>query len=627
MKLAISLKKAGPATALGCEAVGLLALWLTPDVEKVLFLAPLLIGAAAWLRQARLRDGVLLLLVALLVVAGYATAGASPTGTLLARIIIPVHALLWLAANETLYRYWRLGLALMELVLAAILAPEVYMFILIFFFVVVSSLSLSFAFLEKNIGALDPASLGRPLRPAFVGAVLALSCLIFLSSLVIFPLLPRSRWSGGSGETAAGYSENVNLRQSILYWAQQDSRPVIWIFRQSNNLPWEKVVPFYLLRGHVLDEFRGDVWRASEHSVLPMKFASGERVEILRQPLPADVLPVPYGSGSVTGGEQLGPTRLEAGEWFAGGSRTHRVRYEVGVGIFQKGSLGEAPRSATAPSRRVPSRFNRLKELSVKLGEGAASDDERIRRLKDFFGRGFSFELGSVDGAGVGKQHPIDTFLFDKKSGHCELFASSTALMFRAMGMPARLVAGFRVRPPSRGNVLTVHSVDAHAWVEVWNRERGWVTVDTTPVLSDSGWVRDIFGEAYDALGAYWARYILEYEFEFSFDWARSAGGAISGLFVLAGLFLLWRRGRHAPLSTREQLAILCLRLEDDFVHRAGLYPDAAFRDLPEARHWKERYTRLRFGRRDPSAEDLKQMRGMAKHVLARAVPGPETAA
>lgn len=621
----LTLKKAGPTTALACEAVGLFALWLTPDVEKPLFLAPLLIGAAAWLLGARLRDRVLLLLVALFVVAGYATAGGSPTGTLLARVIIPAHALLWLAGNETLYRYWRLGLALMELVLAAILAPEVYMFILIFFFVVVSSLSLSFAFLEKNFAALDPVSLGRPLRPSFVGAVLTLSCLIFLSSLLIFPLLPRSRWEGPGADTSAGYSENVNLRQSILYWAQQDSRPVIWIFRQQET-PWEKVVPFYLLRGQVLDEFKADVWRPSERTVTPLKFPAGEKVEILRQALPADVLPVPYGSGSVTGDGSLGATRLEGGEWVASGSRTRRVRYETSVGVFLKGYLGPGPAKPTAPSLHVPPQFSRLQELSLKVGEGVSTDDERIRRVKSFFGTGFGYELGSVDGASTGKKHPIDVFLFEKKSGHCELFASSTALMFRALGMPARLVAGFRVRPPSRGNVLTVHSSDAHAWVEVWHKERGWVTVDTTPVLSQSGWFPDVFGDAYDALGAYWARYILEYEFEFSLEWARSIGGAVSGGLLLVGLILLWRRGRRAPPTIREQLSFLYARLEDDFVHRAGLYPEAAFRDVPDARQWKERYTRLRFGRRDPSAEELRQMRSMAKHALAKAVPGPRTA-
>ncbi len=626
MRMAISLNRAGPATALACEAVGLLALWLTPDVEKALFLAPLLVGLVAWLLGKRLGDRLLLLSVALLVVAGYATAAGSPTGTLLARVIIPAHALLWLARNETLYRNWRLGIALMELVLAAILAPEVYMFLLIFFFVLVSSLSLSFGFLERNFAKTDPGSLGRPLQPSFVGAVLALSCLIFLSSLLIFPLLPRSRWSDVGSGTSPGYSENVSLRQSILYWAQRDSRPVIWIFREAATA-WEKVVPFYLLRGQVLDDFRLDVWRSTPRAVSDARFPSGEKVEIMRQPLPVDVLPVPYGAGRVKSGLELGPVRFDGGEWMAEGSRTRRVRYEVDVGVFQKGYLGPGPSGKDAPSLAVPARFTELRRLAGEVAAGARNDDDRIRAVRSFFGNGFGYELGSVEGAGSGQKHPLDTFLFERRLGHCELFASATALLFRSMGMPSRLVVGFRVRPPSRGDVLTVQSSDAHAWVEVWHKERGWVTVDTTPVLSDSSWIPDLFGDAYDLIGAYWARYILEYEFEFSFGWLRSFGGALSGFLVLSGLFLLWRRGRSARLNSREKLALICLELEDDLVHRAGLFPEAAFRDLPYARQWQERYIKLRFGRQEPTAQDLGQMRRMAKHVLSRAVPAPETAA
>jgi len=139
--------------------------------------------------------------------------------------------------------------------------------------------------------------------------------------------------------------------------------------------------------------------------------------------------------------------------------------------------------------------------------------------------------------------------------------------------------------------------------------------------------LQEAFGDAYDLIGAYWARYILDYEFEFSLKWVQPFVVVVSGLLILAGLCLLrQRRSRHS-LTARQRLSRIYLELEDDLVHRAGVYPEAAFRDLPEARSWKSRYTRLRFGRREPDVKDLERINREAKHVLARAFPEPKTVA
>lgn len=622
MKINLTLRRTGPGTALACEMIGLLALWLAPDVERALFLAPALTGLLALAAGYRLRDYFLLPILAVLVVGGYALAGSEPTGTLIARAIIPVHALLWLAGDEPLYRYWRIGLGLIELVLAAILAPEAYMFVLIFLFVVLSSLSLSIAFLERNFRARDPESLARPLRPSFVGAVLAVSFVIFLSSLLIFPLLPRSRWSGGGG-TTTGYSDNVSLRQSILYWASQDSRPVAWIFREDGQ-PWEKVVPFYLLRGQVLEEFTADVWRPLARIPSGMKATGNATVEILRQPLPADVLPVPYGAGHLTGDPDLGALRFEGGEWLAAGSRARRVRYRVELDSFTKDSLGGAPAGHNPPSLRFPTRaLGGIDALARRITAGATTDEEKFQRVRAWFrDAGLEYDLAPMEGSSE-KSHPVERFLFETKKGHCELFASSMALLFRAAGIPSRLVVGFRVRPPANGNVLTVHSSDAHAWLEVYTSERGWVTLDPTPVQGDGSWMPEIFGDLYDRLNAYWALYILEYEFDFeaSLGWLGPLAGVLSALILISGLYLYWLRLRHRE-QPREALARVLLRLEDDLVHRAGMYPEKAFASLPEAKEWLKLYTELRFGPGEPTADELRFMRKEAAFVLARASAG-----
>ncbi len=39
---------------------------------------------------------------------------------------------------------------------------------------------------------------------------------------------------------------------------------------------------------------------------------------------------------------------------------------------------------------------------------------------------------------------PLAYFLFERKKGHCEYFASSMAVMLRTEGIPSRVVTGFQ---------------------------------------------------------------------------------------------------------------------------------------------------------------------------------------
>ena len=103
----IALRNLGPRLAIICDLLGFLALSLTPDVERVLFLAPLGIGLLRYAKSVFLRDRLLLLFFTFLVLFGYATAAGAPTGTFMARAIIPAHAFLWLAKDEVVYRFWR----------------------------------------------------------------------------------------------------------------------------------------------------------------------------------------------------------------------------------------------------------------------------------------------------------------------------------------------------------------------------------------------------------------------------------------------------------------------------------------------------------------------------------------
>ena len=79
----------------------------------------------------------------------------------------------------------------------------------------------------------------------------------------------------------------------------------------------------------------------------------------------------------------------------------------------------------------------------------------------------------------------LDEFLRRVGGGHCEYFASAMMILLRKHGIPCRLVGGFLAHEwdPERTG-LTVRKRHAHAWVDVWDRETGWFTIDATPARS-----------------------------------------------------------------------------------------------------------------------------------------------
>jgi transglutaminase-like putative cysteine protease len=83
-------------------------------------------------------------------------------------------------------------------------------------------------------------------------------------------------------------------------------------------------------------------------------------------------------------------------------------------------------------------------------------------------------------------QYPLETFVTQTKTGYCQQFSGSMALMLRMLGIPARVVSGFSPGTPvtDAPGEYRVRDYDAHAWVEVYFPGIGWVTFDPTPPLS-----------------------------------------------------------------------------------------------------------------------------------------------
>ncbi|MBC2593424.1 DUF3488 domain-containing protein [Ruficoccus amylovorans] len=77
---------------------------------------------------------------------------------------------------------------------------------------------------------------------------------------------------------------------------------------------------------------------------------------------------------------------------------------------------------------------------------------------------------------------PLILWMQQDDRGWCEHFAGAFALLARSAGFPSRLVAGFAgAEWNGYEDYLVVRNRNAHAWVEVYDREGNWLRVDPTP--------------------------------------------------------------------------------------------------------------------------------------------------
>lgn len=80
---------------------------------------------------------------------------------------------------------------------------------------------------------------------------------------------------------------------------------------------------------------------------------------------------------------------------------------------------------------------------------------------------------------------PVDEFLFETREGFCEHYAVAFTVLMRAAGIPARVVTGYQggqLNPVS--DYFIIRQRDAHAWVEIWLEDAGWVRVDPTSAVA-----------------------------------------------------------------------------------------------------------------------------------------------
>ena len=215
------------------------------------------------------------------------------------------------------------------------------------------------------------------------------------------------------------------------------------------------------------------------------------------------------------------------------------LRLAKGTAAGVRFELGDAPEipiaAPSAEDLRIPDNLRPvMTRLAAEWTRGITDPAEKIAALARHFEDDFSYSLEFHQR----RREALLDFLLDQRRGHCEYFAAAMTLLARAVGVPARVVAGYRVAEQSPfGGYWIVREKNAHAWTEVYLPGRGFVTVDATPSGPPQNAVHalGLAGAIRDFMAAWIAR-------------ADAATGGNLGVLTLGaaalavGVFLLVRR-------------------------------------------------------------------------------------
>lgn len=252
------------------------------------------------------------------------------------------------------------------------------------------------------------------------------------------------------------------------------------------------------LRGRVFDRFDGRRWSVSDPNLdkrsnpnglfaLAPRPEPGDTVQVVT--VQSDHPPILFaayrpvqvafpGSHLATGSALSlhAPDRLRRGTVYSVASRLQLVNKHLAGGMSDDdpGDLADG-RYLSLPAETS----ERVGTLARELTREATDDFSRAEAIETWLHDHYAYTRTTL---GVDwKSNPVETFLFELKAGHCELFASSMVVLLRTLDIPARLATGYAM---DRYNPVTgyyeVRASDGHAWVEAWLPPHGWVTFEPT---------------------------------------------------------------------------------------------------------------------------------------------------
>ena len=428
-------------------------------------------------------------------------------------------------------------IAFAELLAAALLSVSLlfFLFLSVFLFASVATLTSW----QVRLGTQQPIQqLPRHFSRRLLGAAITASFAIVLLTVALFFVLPRTARAAFQNLVSSrfhlpGFSGNVRLGD--IGTLQTSSRTMMHIKVEGRS---PQILP-YKWRGTALSQFDGQRWTQSRGNSERLKFSFGS---LALAPAVAEVALPRRRTGrrlryqvqiSESGLDTLFvagvPEYLESnldsilrqsnGALKTIGDAPSQFRYSVSSYLDPSNGDGAPPPSPE--ERRIalslPPLDPRVAALARSLTQKEPDDWHRARRLEMWLQTNLQYTL---ELPATAQSDPIAHFLFDRKKGHCEYFASTHAVMLRSLGVPTRVVTGFQggtLNPVSGWHVLAAS--DAHSWVEAWIPNNGWTTFDPTPIggrpahaplfAKLANWI--------DAADLFWQDWVLQYDHERQF--------------------------------------------------------------------------------------------------------------
>lgn len=193
-------------------------------------------------------------------------------------------------------------------------------------------------------------------------------------------------------------------------------------------------------------------------------------------------------------------------------TRGRRFYEDAGLGRYEQRSTNGVPDESTPfvvtssnedlaiPSIEIPA----LDAVIAEFGLRDRTESETLSLLQGFLNDKFKYSMWQAAARNTAtNQTPLSRFLLEIRSGHCEYFATASALILRRLGIPTRYATGYVVHEES-GSGYVVRFSDAHAWTLVWDKTRNqWFDFDTTPAVwvevekkkqSPMRWLKDAWG-------------------------------------------------------------------------------------------------------------------------------------
>jgi hypothetical protein len=114
---------------------------------------------------------------------------------------------------------------------------------------------------------------------------------------------------------------------------------------------------------------------------------------------------------------------------------------------------------------------------------------------------------------------PIEYFIFQRKKGHCEYFASALVAMCQSVGIPARIAMGYLATEYNEvSGQFIVRASNAHAWAEVGLEPSRWVLFDPSPpadleqIHAPATGVLARLRRAYEAVDLAWNSLVVSFD-------------------------------------------------------------------------------------------------------------------